>query len=103
VIRSVAWDSGWQATISVNGGASHVVTVHSYELVQKVNIPAGHVVVTFRYRPPHLTAASVLSVGGVAVLLALLVGWLVVRRRRDRAATSSSASAPERTPEAVTV
>jgi hypothetical protein len=103
VIRSVAWDSGWQATISVNGGASHVVTVHSYELVQKVNIPAGHVVVTFRYRPPHLTAASVLSVGAVAVLLALLVGWFVVRRRRDGVATASSASDPERKPEAVTV
>jgi hypothetical protein len=103
VIRSVAWDSGWQANISVNGGASHVVTVHSYDLVQKVNIPAGHVVVTFHYRPPHLTAASLLSIGAVAVLLAILVGWLVVRRRRDPENTASSESDAERAPEAVTV
>jgi hypothetical protein len=102
VIRSVAWDSGWQANISVNGGASHVVTVHSYDLVQKVNIPAGHVVVTFHYRPPHLTAASLLSIGAVAVLLALAAGWLVVRRRREPP-DAESASASEREPEVVKV
>jgi hypothetical protein len=104
VIRSVAWDSGWRATISVNGGASYAVTVHSYDLVQQVRIPAGHVVVTFHYRPPHLTAASVLSVGAVGVLLALFVGWLVVRRRRDPPdAGAESGSASEREPQAVAV
>jgi hypothetical protein len=102
VIRSVAWDSGWQANISVNGGASRAATVHSFDLVQKVNIPAGHVVVTFHYRPPHLTVASVLSIGGVGALLVLLVGWLVVRRRRQPHDTGSS-SLSEREPEAVTV
>jgi hypothetical protein len=102
VIRSVAWDSGWQANISVNGGASRAATVHSFDLVQKVNIPAGHVVVTFHYRPPHLTVASVLSIGGVGALLVLLVGWLVVRRRRQPPDTGSS-SLSEREPEAVTV
>jgi hypothetical protein len=40
--------------------------------------------VTFHYRPPHLLVASVLSVGSVLVLLALFVGWLVVRRRRPK-------------------
>jgi hypothetical protein len=84
VIRSVAWDSGWHASISVNGGASHTVTVHSFDLVQRVQIPPGHVVVTFHYRPPHLTLASVLSIGAVGVLLGLLVGWFVARRRRVR-------------------
>jgi hypothetical protein len=102
VIRSVAWDSGWQANISVNGGASRAATVHSFDLVQKVNIPAGHVVVTFHYRPPHLTVASVLSIGGVGALLVLLVEWLVVRRRRQPPDTGSS-SLSEREPEAVTV
>jgi hypothetical protein len=102
VIRSVAWDSGWQATISVNGGASQVATVHSFDLVQKVDIPAGRVVVTFRYRPPHLTVASVLSIGAVGLLVALLAGWLVVRRRRE-SAEAGSASASEREPEVVTV
>jgi hypothetical protein len=82
VIRSVAWDSGWQATISVNGRASHAVTVHSFDLVQKVNVPAGHVVVTFHYQPPHLIIASVLSISAVGILLVILAGWLVVRRWR---------------------
>ena len=102
VIRSVAWDSGWQASISVNGGASHAATVHAFELVQKVDVPAGHVVVTFHYRPPHLTLASVLSTGAVAVLLVLLAAWLVVRRRRDPA-DHSATPASEREPAALTV
>ena len=85
VTRSVAYDSGWQGTISVNGGAPHALTVKPFDLVQQVHIPAGHDVVTFHYRPPHMTLASVLSVGAVVVLLALLGGWLilVVRRRRQ--------------------
>jgi hypothetical protein len=101
VIRSVAWDPGWHATISVNGGSAHAVTLHSFDLVQQVYIPAGHVVVTFHYRPPHLTAASVLSIGAVGVLLALFTGWLVVRRRRSP--NGESVSASEREPEAVAV
>ncbi len=102
VIRSVAWDPGWQATISVNGGATRVATLRSFDLVQQVSIPAGHVVVTFHYRPPHMTVASVLSIGAVGVLLALFVGWLVVRRRREPP-DSGFASASEREPETVTV
>jgi hypothetical protein len=102
VIRSVAWDSGWHANISVNGGPSRAVPLRSFDLVQKVDIPAGRVVVTFHYRPPHLTLATVLSVGAVGVLLALLVGWFVQRRRRDLRDAGSS-SAAEREPEAVTV
>jgi hypothetical protein len=78
------------------------VTVHSFDLVQKVNIPAGHVVLTFHYRPPHLTVASVLSIGSVGVLLALLVGWLVVRRRRQPP-DAASVSTSERESEALTV
>jgi LPXTG-motif cell wall-anchored protein len=78
------------------------VILHSFDLVQKVDIPAGHVVVTFHYRPPHLTVAAVLSVGAVGVLLALLVGWFVRRRRRDLPDAASS-SAAEHEPEAVTV
>ncbi len=102
VIRSVAWDSGWQADISVNGGSPHAVTVHSFDLVQRVYIPAGHVVVSFHYRPPHLTVASVLSIGALGLLLALLVGWVVVRRRRHLP-DAASAHATEREAEAVTV
>ncbi|HWF16687.1 MAG TPA: hypothetical protein VG244_10940 [Acidimicrobiales bacterium] len=101
VIRSVAWDSGWLASVSVNGGAAHAVSVNSFDLVQQVRIPAGHDVVTFRYRPPHLVLASVLSVGAVAVLVILLGGWLVLRRRRRPVSDAPLAQAHE--PEAVPV
>ncbi len=84
VIRSVAWDSGWKGTVSVDGGTARSIPVTAYDLVQQVRIPAGDDVVTFHYRPPHLLAASVLSLGAVGLLVALLAGWLVVRRRRRR-------------------
>ncbi len=84
VIRSVAWDSGWTATVSVNGGPAEPIPVGSFELVQRVQIPAGDDLVTFRYRPPHLLVASVLSLGASAFLVVLLGVWLV-RRRSSRA------------------
>jgi hypothetical protein len=102
VTRSVAWDSGWLANVSVNGGAARPVPVSSFHLVQRVRLPAGHDVVTFRYRPPHLLLASVLSIGAVGVLVVLLGGWLVLRRRR-RPVTSDVTSAPAREPETVPV
>jgi len=82
VVRSVAWDSGWKATVSVDGAPATSVPVHDVDLVQGVRVPAGRDVVTFHYRPPHLLAGSVLSIGAVAFLVALLGGWLWSRRRR---------------------
>ena len=61
MIRSVAWDSGWSATVSVNGGKAQTIPVKDFDLVQQVHIPAGDDVVSFHYRPPHLLLASVLS------------------------------------------
>ncbi len=81
VIRSVAWDSGWTATVSANGGSAKNIPVHDFDLVQQVHIPAGNDVVTFHYRPPHLLLASVLSLAALALLPVLLVVWLVRRRR----------------------
>ena len=81
VIRSVAWDGGWTASVSVNGGKAENLPVGSVDLVQQVRIPAGRDVVTFRYRPPHLLVASVLSLGASAFLLVLLAAWIVRRRR----------------------
>jgi LPXTG-motif cell wall-anchored protein len=57
--------------------------VNSYDLVQQVRVPPGHDIVTFHYRPAHLTLATVLSLGAIGVLLVLLAGWLVLRRRRQ--------------------
>jgi hypothetical protein len=82
IVRSVAWDPGWIGSVSVDGGAARTVPVDSYELVQRIRVPAGNDVVTFRYRPPHLVLASVLSLGALVMLLVLFGGWLVVRRRR---------------------
>jgi hypothetical protein len=84
VIRSVAWDPGWSATVSVNGANARKITVNDFDLVQKVHIPAGDDEVSFHYRPPHLVLASVLSLGSIGLLLALLVFWLTRRRRRGR-------------------
>jgi len=81
VVRSVAWDAGWRGSVSVNGGAPRAVTVQQVGLIQVIRIPPGDDVVTFHYRPPHLALASVLSLGSTAFLVALLVVWLVHRRR----------------------
>jgi hypothetical protein len=84
VTRSVAWDSGWTATVTVDGGQPQKVSVDDYNLVQQVHVPAGDVVVSFHYRPRHLLLASILSVGTVVLLLALLALWLVRRSRGRR-------------------
>lgn len=102
VVRSVAWDAGWRATVSVNGGPARAVSVNSYDLVQRVHLPPGHDVVTFHYRPTHLTLATVLSLGAIGVLLVLLVGWLV-RRRRRQPAEPDVAPVVEYEPEAVPI
>ncbi len=81
VIRSVAWDSGWSATVSVNGARATSIPVVDVDLVQQVRIPAGHDVVTFHYRPPHLLVATVLSLGALTLLFVLFGVWLVRRRR----------------------
>jgi uncharacterized membrane protein YfhO len=105
VIRSVAWDSGWTATVSVNGGKAQKITVHDSDLVQQVHIPPGDDVVSFHYRPPHLLLASVLSLGSVLLLLALLGVWLTRRRGRHRkpapAAHDAVSVMAEESPEAV--
>jgi hypothetical protein len=84
IVRDVAWDPGWRASVSVDGGPAQRVAVTDQGLVQQVRIPGGTDVVTFRYLPPHIEAASVLTVGSV-VFLAVLGVWTLVRwwpRRR---------------------
>jgi hypothetical protein len=95
LIRSVAWDAGWKASVSVNGGSSHAVSVGSFDLVQQVRIPAGDDVVTFHYTPPHLRVATVLTVGATLLLVLLGVVWLVRRRRRPAMASQEEVPAEE--------
>ena len=106
VIRSVAWDAGWTATVSVNGGKAQAVPVRDFDLVQEVRVPAGDDLVSFRYRPPHLLLASLLSVGATVLLVVLLLVWLARRRRRPGARSEPAAhgvgdAAPEGSPEVV--
>ena len=88
VVRDVAWDKGWGASVAVNGGPAQAIPVSTYGLVQQVHLPAGDDVVTFRYRPAHFVIASVLSLAAVLFLVVLggvaLVG---AHRRRRRDAT----------------
>jgi hypothetical protein len=93
VIRSVAWDSGWSATVSVNGAKASAVKVSDFDLVQAVDVPAGTDVVSFHYRPPHLLLASVLSLGSTALLLVVFGIWLTRRRRGGRAGKDPDVSA----------
>jgi hypothetical protein len=82
IVRDVAWDSGWQAEVSVNGGSPQKVPVTQSELVQDVHVPAGDDVITFAYRPPHLLLASLLSAGGLVVLAGVVLASLFSLRRR---------------------
>jgi hypothetical protein len=81
VVRSVAWDSGWTGSVSVNGGPARALPVTPFDLVQQIHIPPGDDLVTFHYRPPHLVVASILSAGATVFLLVFLAWWLVRRRR----------------------
>ena len=52
VIRSVAWDSGWRGSVSVNGGPARSVPVRSVDLVQEIAVPAGDDLVTLPLPAP---------------------------------------------------
>jgi hypothetical protein len=94
VVRDVAWDGGWQATSSSNGGPEVTVPVEKHGLVQEVKLPSGNDVVRFSYQPRHWLVATVLSEGATLFLLLLLVDiglrrsdgrqWRQWRRKRDR-------------------
>ena len=96
LVRSVAWDNGWKASVSVNGGGSTSAPMSAYGLVQQVHLPAGSDVVTFRYRPAHFVVAGILSVGAVVflVVLAVVAVVAVVRARRRGGRSPSPSSSP---------
>ena len=67
VVRDVAWDAGWHASVAVNGGPAEPLAVAPHGLTEQVRLPAGTDLVTFSYRPPHWLVASSLSYRIVAV------------------------------------
>lgn len=102
LVRSVATDAGWAASVSVDGRPARPLTVGAYGLVQQVHLPKGDDVVTFRYRPVHFFIASVLSGGATLLLVVVAIVAIVgARRRRGRPATPAGdggAAGPDRDP-----
>jgi hypothetical protein len=87
LVRDVAWDKGWGASVSVNGRAARSLPVSAYGMVQQVDLPSGRDVVTFRYRPAHFVIAGVLSAAAVLFLLVLgAVAAIRAGRRRNSTA-----------------
>jgi hypothetical protein len=81
LVRDVAWDDGWHASVTVNGGRTTALHVSPRGLVEQVRLPAGADLVTFTYQPPYWPVASALS-AGVSLLLVMLAVVMVFRRSR---------------------
>jgi Bacterial membrane protein YfhO len=79
VVRDVAWDGGWTASVSTNGGPPKTAPVERHGVVQAVKLPAGTDVVSFSYEPRHWAVASAIS-EGAAFLLVLLLADVALRR-----------------------
>ncbi|MGA2306546.1 MAG: hypothetical protein ABSH29_20525 [Acidimicrobiales bacterium] len=84
LVRDVAWDDGWHASVTVNRGLATTVRVAPRGLMEQVRIPAGADLVTFTYRPPHWLVASALSVGASLVLFVLALVKVFGQRRGGR-------------------
>ena len=82
LVRDVAWDDGWHASVTVNREVTTTLRVAPRGLMEQVRIPAGADLVTFTYRPPHWLVASALSVGASLFLFVLAVVVVVRRFRR---------------------
>ncbi|MGH9092530.1 MAG: YfhO family protein, partial [Acidimicrobiales bacterium] len=77
LVLSDTWFPGWQVT--VNGRAEPISEVDY--LLRGVSVPAGTDRIVFTYRPSSYTEGWVLSLLA-AVVVALAVGWELMRRRR---------------------
>jgi hypothetical protein len=94
LVRDVAWDAGWHALISVNGGPDHQVEIADYQLVQEVRLPVGQIQITFQYRPKHILLATLITLGGLAVVL--LAGVTAMGQRIRRRPLRSVVHVPSR-------
>ncbi|HEX3564983.1 MAG TPA: hypothetical protein VHU17_06390 [Acidimicrobiales bacterium] len=105
LVRSEAPAPGWHATVqavdatgSRPRGSATSAPVVSLKVTQRVKVPAGDFVVTFRYAPVStLTGLGVSAVGGLSLVVGgmfVLVGW---RRRRDGRGAPHVAAPPVRT------
>src|ERR1700722_18964043 len=78
VIRSVAATAGWTAVWRPRHGRATALPVRRDGLVQAVDAPAGHGVVTWSYRPPGFRMGFALSLGATALILLAMVSALLV-------------------------
>jgi hypothetical protein len=103
--RSVAWTTGWKASVQkvVGGGLgpSRSATVQRNGVIQQVALPGpGEYRVTFSYRPASALVGLIISgLAGVVLLVGAaveLIGARGRRRRDGRAARPTSGAGPER-------
>jgi hypothetical protein len=90
LVRDVAWDEGWHASVTVGRGRTTALRVSPRGLMEQVRLPAGDDLVTFTYQPPHWPEATALSVGASLLLFALAV--VMVSRRSVRRSVRRSRS-----------
>ncbi len=94
--RSVAYASGWGASVQpMAGGSAHGVPVLQSGVVQQVQLPAGDYLVTFSYAP--LTASIGIALSAVTALtlaVGAVLGWRVRRRRAPPSRTESASRGP---------
>lgn len=77
VVRSVADIPGWSATWQPAYGAAVTLAVQRDGLIQSVDVPVGLGVIIWSYTPPLFTAALVLSLLAIVLLLAFVAGPFV--------------------------
>jgi hypothetical protein len=94
VVRQVAWDDDWTASVSVHGGPARPAPMSAFGLVQQVRLPAGDDVVTFRYRPARFVVSGVLSAAATLLLVVLLVVSVVRLLRRRRRSKGGGGGVP---------
>jgi hypothetical protein len=92
LVRDVAWDDGWHASVTVDRGRTTTLRIAPRGLVEQVRLPAGADLVTFTYQPPHWLVATVLSVGATLFLFVLAVVMVFRRSRLGRRRRSRSRS-----------
>ena len=90
LVRSETYEPGWTARLTpIGGGASRVLAVHRFGLVQVVDLPAGDFQIVWQYSPRSVLEGLVLSGLAAASSAAGVVVLIVRRRRRQRLATMS--------------
>lgn len=83
LVRAETYEPGWTARLTpLGGGATKVLTVHRFGLVQVVDLPAGRWKLRWRYAPRSLLEGLVGSSLGTIACVMLMLAVLAERRAR---------------------